>query len=483
MNEKNSINVINNFFWRFAERTGSQLVTFVVSIILARLLLPEYYGTIALINIFISIMQVFVDSGLSTALIQKKNVDDLDFSSVFYFNIVICIFIYIIMYALSPVIATFYNDISLTSVIRVISLTIVISGIKGVQQAYVSKNMLFKKFFFSTLCGTIASAIIGILFAYTGYGVWALVAQQLSHNIIDTLVLWMTIDWRPKKYFSFDRLRVLLSFGWKLLVSSLLETIYSNLRNLIIGKVYSPTDLSFYNQGDKLPKLIITNINTSIDSVLLPSMSNYSDDREKIKQMTRQAIKMSTYVISPLLMGLAACSEQLVSLLLTDKWLACVPFLRVFCITYIFWPVQTANLNAINAMGRSDLFLRLEIIKKIIGLILLFTTMWFGVMAMAYSLLIGSLLSQIINSWPNKKLLGYSYLNQLFDIMPSIFLSLIMGIGVYLVSFFNISQYLILLIQIIFGTVFYISISAWLKLEQYYYIYNFVVKMFKKRRD
>ena len=260
--------------------------------------------------------------------------------------------------------------------------------------------------------------------------------------------------------FSWQRLKELLTFGWKLLVSALLDTGYNNLRNLIIGKMYSSTDLAFYNQGDKFPKIIITNINTSIDSVLLPTMSNSQDDRERIKQMTRRAIKTSTYVMAPLMMGLAFCAEPIVSLILTDKWLPCVPFLRIFCITYMFWPVHTANLNAINAMGRSDWFLKLEIIKKVVGLTILLSTMWFGVMAMAYSLLLGSVLSQIINSWPNKKLLNYGYLEQVRDFAPGILLAVIMGICVYFIGYISLSVIFKLIIQIVSGALIYIAGSA-----------------------
>ena len=262
---KNNIVVLKNFFWRFAERCGAQLVTFVVSIVLARILTPEAYGTIALVTVFTTILQVFVDSGLGTALIQKKNVDNLDFSSVFYFNFIVCLILYAGMFFAAPYIAMFYEDISLTAIIRVLSLTIIISGVKGIQQAYVSCNMLFKRFFFSTLGGTVFSAFLGIGMAYKGYGVWALVAQQLSNTAIDTLILWLTVKWRPQKKFSWIRLKELLAFGWKLLASSLLDTIYNNLRNLTIGKIYSSSDLAYYNQGDKFPKVIITNINTSID--------------------------------------------------------------------------------------------------------------------------------------------------------------------------------------------------------------------------
>ena len=472
--------IISNFMWRFAERSGAQIVSFLVSIVLARILLPEDYGTIALVTVFTSILQVFVDSGLGTALIQKKDADTLDFSSVFYFNFVVCLILYAGMFIASPYIALFYNDITLTSVIRVLSLTIVISGVKGIQQAYVSRNMLFKRFFYSTIGGTIFSAFLGIGMAYAGFGVWALVAQQLSNTAIDTLILWVTVRWRPRKEFSWKRLITLLTFGWKLLVSALLDTSYNNLRNLIIGKLYSSADLAFYNQGDKFPKVIVTNINTSIDSVLLPTMSSAQENKERVKQMTRRAIKTSTYVMAPLMMGLAFCAEPIVELILTDKWLPCVPFLRIFCITYMFWPVHTANLNAINAMGRSDWFLKLEIIKKIMGMTILLSTMWFGVMAMAYSLLLSSVLSQIINSWPNRKLLNYGYLEQVRDFAPGILLAVGMGICVYFVGYLPFPTIVTLLIQVVSGAIIYIGVSAILKLEEFEYLIG-MLKSFLKR--
>lgn len=472
--------VIGNFIWRFAERCGAQLVTFIVSIVLARILAPKDYGTIALVTVFTTILQVFVDSGLGTALIQKKDADDLDFSSVFYFNFIVCIILYVGMFIAAPYIALFYKDTTLTPVIRVISLTIVISGVKGIQQAYVSKNMLFKRFFFSTIGGTIFSAVLGIAMAYMGYGVWALVAQQLSNTAIDTLILWLTVKWRPKKMFSYERLKGLFSFGWKLLISSLLDTAYNNLRNLIIGKLYSSSDLAFYNQGEKFPKVIVMNINASIDSVLLPTMSVEQDNPERIKQMTRRAIKTSTYVMAPLMMGLAFCAEPIVRLVLTDKWIFCIPFLRIFCITYMFWPVHTANLNAINAMGRSDWFLRLEIIKKIVGLAILLSTMWFGVMAMAYSLLLSSVLSQIINSWPNRKLLKYGYLEQVRDFAPGILLAVLMGICVHFVEYMSLPMIVTLVVQIVLGAIIYIVGSAILKLEEFQYLLEMIKSIMKK---
>lgn len=471
---------IKNFIWRFAERCGAQLVTFIVSIVLARILAPEDYGQIALITVFTTIMQVFVDSGLGTALIQKKDADDLDFSSVFYFNFVICLILYVVMFVTAPFIAGFYGNSSLTSIIRVISLTIVISGVKGIQQSYVSRNMMFKRFFYSTLGGTVFSAFFGIALAYAGFGVWAIVAQQLSNTAIDTLILWLTVKWRPKRTFSWVRLKGLLSFGWKMLASSLLDTVYNNIRSLIIGKMYSSSDLAYYDQGKKFPNVIVTNINTSIDSVLLPTMASAQYDAGRVKSMTRRAIKTSTYIMAPLMMGLAFCAEPIVGLVLTDKWLPCVPFLRIFCVTYMFYPIHTANLNAIKAMGRSDLFLKLEIVKKVVGIALLLSTMWFGVMAMAYSLLISSILSQIINSWPNRKLLRYGYLEQLKDILPGIALAVLMGGCVNLVELFHLTNIVTLLIQIPLGALIYIIASALLHLESFEYMMDLIRPMIRK---
>lgn len=464
--------VFSNFIWRFAERCGAQLVTFIVSIVLARILSPSDYGTIALVTVFTTILQVFIDSGLSTALIQKKDADDLDFSSVFYFNFIVCLILYIIMFVSAPCIADFYKDSNLITIIRVISLTLIISGVKGVQQSYVSRNMLFKRFFFSTLGGTIFSAVLGIIMAYAGFGVWAIVFQQLSNNAIDTLILWITVKWRPIKKFSWIRLKHLLSFGWKMLASSLLDTVYNNLRNMIIGKLYTSADLAFYNQGDKFPKLIVTNINTSIDSVLLPTMSNEQDNHVRVKDMTRRAIKISTYIMAPLMIGLAFCARPIVQLVLTDKWLPCVPYLQIFCVSYLFWPIHTANLNAIKAMGRSDLFLKLEIIKKFIGMILLIITMNISVMAMAYSLLISGLISQVINSWPNRYLLKYSYIDQIKDILPNIVMALIMGGFVYFISYLNLSNLVSLILQIALGGIIYLVLSIFTRNDSFIYLIN-----------
>lgn len=461
---------VSGFLWRFFERCGAQGVTLIVSIILARLLEPSVYGTIALIMVFTVILDVFVNSGFGNALIQKKDADDLDFSSVFYFNIFMCLVLYALLFLTAPLIAKFYEMPELTALVRVLGLSLIISGVKNVQQAYVSKHLLFKKFFFATLGGTIGAAIVGIWMAYKGYGVWALVVQQLFNAAVDTIILWMTVKWRPKKMFSLERLKGLFSYGWKLLVSSLLDTGYNQLRQLIIGKIYTTADLAYYNKGTEYTHPIITNINSSIDSVLFPVMSEAQDSTYTVKMMTRRAITASSYIIWPMMMGIAACAEPLVRILLTDKWLPCVPFLRIFCIVYAFYPIHTANLNAIRALGRSDLFLKLEIIKKVIGLAIILATMWISVMAMAWGMLAGSFISQVINSWPNKKLLNYSYRQQIKDILPSVLLSTTMFAIVYCVQLFGLNDWLTLLIQIPLGVLIYLGGSKLFRFESLDYI-------------
>ncbi len=475
--------VFNNLFWRFLERTGAQGVTFIVSIILGRLLDPAVYGTIALITVFTTILSVFINSGMGTALIQKKDADDLDFSSVFYFSIVMCLFLYIILFFTAPTIARFYGRPDLIDIVRVLGLILIISGIKNIQHAYVSRHMLFKRFFYATLGGTIGAAILGIWMAYRGYGVWALVAQHLFNTFVDTVILWLTVKWRPKKMFSFQRLKSLFSYGWKLLLSSLLDTGYNELRQLIIGKKYTSSDLAFYNRGHQLPNLFIANINSAIDSVLLPTMSREQDDRERVKAMTRRSIQVSTYVMAPMMMGLAFVGEPLIRLLLTEKWIPCVFFMRIFCVSYMFYPIHTANLNAIKAMGRSDLFLKLEILKKIAGITAVLITMNISVEAMAYSTLVTSVLSQIINSWPNKKLLNYSYMNQLFDILPNILLAAGMGFTVYFIQRIGLSDILTLLIQIPLGILIYVAGSKLLQNESFSYMLDILRSYLKKRKE
>lgn len=471
---------VSNFIWRFAERCGAQGVAFVVSIVLARLLSPEDYGIISLVTVITAILQVFVDSGMGNALIQKKDADNVDFSTVFYFNIFLCIVLYIILFFCAPAIALFYAQPELTPVIRVLSLTILISGVKNVQQAYVSKKMIFKKFFYATLGGTLVAAFVGIWMAYQGYGVWALVIQQILNAIIDTLILWITVKWRPNLVFSLTRLKGLFSYGWKLLVSSLINTIYNDVRQLIIGKMYSSADLAYYNRGKQFPHLFVSNINASIDSVLFPVMSEKQDEKEKIKQMTRRSIMVSSYIMWPLLLGLMAIGRPLIELLLTEKWLPCLPYLYIFCFVYGMQPIHTANQNAIKAIGRSDLFLKMEIIKKVVGISIILITMHFGVLVIGLGSVVYTIFASIVNVFPNRTLLGYKYTAQLQDILPSFLLAAFMAVMVYFVSYVTLPDVAIIAIQILLGAGLYIGGSILFKMEIFRYLLD-VVKKFKNK--
>lgn len=475
----NNGKVLSNIIWRFAERVGAQCVGFVVSIILARILLPDDYGLVALVSVFLTIMNVFVDSGFGNALIQKKEVDDLDFSSVFWFNIGTSVFLYIVVFFAASLIAEYYHRDELVILIRVLSIQIIIASIKNVEQAYVSRTLQFKRFFFATIGGTIGAAIIGIYMAKSGYGVWALVAQQLLNTLVDTIILWCTVGWRPQFAFSLERLKIMFDYGWKLLLAAILGNGYISLRQLIIGKAYSPSDLAYYNRGERFPDIFVNNIDSAIGNVLFPVMSKEQDSKDKIKYMMRRAIKTSMYVVAPLMVGLICCGDVFVKVLLTDKWMPCVRYMRVLCITFLFYPLSTGNLNAMLSLGRSDLYLTLEIMKKTIGIISLIITMRISIMAMALSVLFTAICAQIINTWPNKKLLDYSLIEQIKDLIPELMLSAVMGAVVYSVNFLKMNDVLTLLIQIGAGVVSYVIGSVFWKLESFSFLKSAVSQLLR----
>lgn len=476
--------VATNWLWRFLERCSAQIVTFLVGIVLARILGPDAYETIALVTVITAVLEVFVNGGFGNALIQKKDSDDLDFSSVFYFNIALCLIIYALMFVLAPFISKFYGRNELTPIIWVVSLIIIISAIKNVQHAYVSRHMMFKKFFFSTLLGTVVSGAAGIIMAILGMGVWALVAQVLLNPFIDTIVLWITVKWRPKKMFSWSRLKILFSFGWKLLVSGLLDIVTQKISAFVIAKQSTDDpNLAYYQKGETFPSVLTGSINASIDSVLLPALSAEQDKKEKVKAMTRRAIKTSSLFILPLMAGLAVCAEQIIHLLLGDAWLPCVPFLRIFCLVYAFYPIHTANLNAIKAMGRSDTFLILEIIKDTVTIAAILICAKYGVMAVTYAVLGGSIFSQIVNAWPNRKLIGYGYLSQLKDLLPNILLTACMAAIVYFIGYLNGTGTLSLIKQVLFGIIFYFIGASVLQLESFKYVKNLVKQLLNKSNN
>jgi len=464
------------------ERGGAQGIGFFVSIILARLLSPEEYGIIAIVMVFILLANVFVESGFNTALIQKKDADEVDFSSVLYLSLGVAIILYGIIFITAPLIASFYNQPILVKVLRVLSITLFIGAFNSIQNAYVARNMLFKKLFISSLGSVTISGVVGIIAAYSGLGVWALVLQQLTSQLAVAVILWFTVEWRPHLIFSTTRVKSLFSYGSKLLAAGLLDTLYSNLRTLIIGRMYTPSMLGYYNRGQQFPQLIVSNINGSIQSVMLPALSAHQDDRKRVKEMMRRAVVSSSFLIFPMMVGMAVVAEPLVKIVLTEKWLPAVPFLQIACFTFALWPIHTANLQAINAMGRSDIFLRLEIIKKIMGLIVLGVSLPFGVYAIALGGIFSGLIGTFINAYPNKELLNYSYKEQWLDIMPSLLISLIMGGIVYLFNFSNILAWQILILQIVSGGIIYILLAKIFKIESFTYLVGTMKQLINSRK-
>ncbi len=474
--KKHNNQIFSGLFWKFGERIIAQGVSFLVSMILARLLMPEQYGTVALVLVFINLANVFVTNGLGDALIQKKNSDKKDFSTIFYCSVIMSILLYLILFFSAPSIASFYQNDELIDIIRILSIQIPLAAIKNIQHSYVSKHMMFKKFFYSTLGGTLISGIIGIYLAYNGFGVWALVAQYLINSTIDILILFLTVNWKPSLDFSTKSAKTLLSYGWKLILSQFINTLYTELRSLLIGKVYTSGDLAAYNKGNQFPSLLITNINSSISSVLFPAMSKIGDDKLKLKELTRKSIKLSSYILFPLLTGLIIVAEPLIVLLLTDNWLVCVPFLQISCLYWMFQPSQTANVQAIKAAGRSDICLKLEIIKKIIGVLLIFITINISVYAVVIANAVFAGISALINIIPNKKLIAYGVKEQIIDVFPSLILSIAMFVACYQVNWLNTNHIVTIFLQIVVGIIVYITGSWLLKIDSFKYILNIIKK-------
>lgn len=477
-NEVNKSKVISSLFWKLLERIGTQGIQFIIQIVLARLLLPEEYGLIAIVMVFITLANVFVQSGFNTALIQKKQVDEVDYSSVLYLSLAIAALLYLIIYLSAPFIANFYTQPRLETVLRVLSITLFIGAFSSIQNAFVARNMLFKRLFFSSIGAVFVSGIVGIVLAYKGLGVWSLVAQQLTNQLTVVIILWFTVKYRPHLLFSLERIKTLFAYGSKLLASALIDTLYNELRTLIIGKMYTPAMLGFYNRGQQFPQVIVANINGSIQSVMLPALSAHQDNKKRVKDMMRRSIVTSSFFIFPMMIGMAVVAEPLVKIVLTDKWLSAVPFLQIFCFSYALMPIHTANLQAINAMGRSDIFLRLEIIKKIVGIIILAISLPFGVYVIALGQIFSGIISTFINAYPNKQLLGYSYKDQWIDIMPSLVISMIMGFIVYLFKFLSLSAWNILVLQVVAGIAIYLGLAKIFNIESFNYLVTTINQLF-----
>lgn len=454
--------VFSALIWKVMERFGVQGTQFVLQLVLARLLDPEHYGVLSLMVIFTTLANVFIQRGFNTALIQNKDVTEEDYSSVFWVTMGIAGLLYGLLYAAAPLIARLYEMQDLVQPFRVLCLVLFPGALNSIQLAKVSRKMDFKKVFRSNIAAILVSGAAGIILAYLGAGLWALVAQYLLNVAIACLVMWFTVKWRPQFVCRFARIRVLFSYGWKLLVSGLLDTLYQDIRSLVIGVKYDSGTLGYYNRGKQFPQFIINSVNNAVQSVLLPAMSAEQDDKTKVKKMMRNSITLSSYIIFPMMAGLAAVAEPLVRLLLTEKWLPCVPYMQIYCFTLAFYPVHSCNLQAINAMGRSDIFLKLEIFKKIQGLILLAIAVFCfdSPIAIAMTGIYSTCINCFANAMPNKKLIGYSYFEQVKDFMPALLASLVMCGGVLAVTLLGLPDMITLILQIAVGVALYVLISA-----------------------
>lgn len=411
--------VVFSFLWQYGERLTVQGISFLVTLVLARLLLPEEYGTISIALIFIAILEVFVNSGLGVSLVQKKTVNDADYSTVFYYSLFISFVLYVIMYYISPIIGEAYNSSDLSLVLRLMSIRMIISSLSCVQNAKIQRELLFKLGFYSSLVSTIISAILGISAAYYGLGVFSLVIQYLSASFLNSFVLLFTLKWYPRLRFSCESMKELFGFGWKLLFSGLLNTIFAELKGFVIGTKYTPANLAFYDKGRQFPSLVYENLNTSIGKVLFPLLSQIQDDKGKVKNMISLSLKVLSYVLLPILMILIATGDSLISILFTEKWLPAVPFLRVACVTYSFAILNTVFTNAINAIGRSDIHLKIELLNVALGILILLLFMNFGTIYIALSVTVSSLLCAICRLYLCYKLFKYRFSDFLQDyILP-----------------------------------------------------------------
>ena len=473
---------LSGFVYNFAERGAAQGINFLVQIILARLLMPEEFGTIALLTVLMTILDVFVTYGFGNSLVVNKKSDDLDFSTCFYFGIFLSLMMYAVVYASSPYISKFfYGHDELDILVKVMALRIPIAAVNSVQHAYVQKRMQFRLFFFATLIGTALSGVVGIVMAYTGFGVWALAAQYMSNAFFNTITLWIMSEWRPKWMFSFQRLKAIYDYGWKILATGLIDTIFGQIRSLVIAKQYSRSDLAFYNRGVNFPQFGMRLIEPTISGVLFPALSNCNDDKKMMKAITQRIIKTSTLIVSGIMNLLMVVAKPLIVVLLTEKWLPCVVFLQIGCIAYLLRPLQIINACVIRASGRSALLLNLDLLKKGIGLALLFIAMPFGVEAIAWSYVGINVISTLINIWPNKEILDYSYMEQFRDIGANLIVGFVAGAAAWSITFLSIGYFPMLLIQVVVGAVTFLLFSHLSHIESYSYIKSLVKEQVKNK--
>lgn len=460
---------VKGVMWSAIERFSVQGIQFVLTIIIARLILPSEYGLIAMLSIFLAIAQTFVDSGFSNALIQKKDRTEVDFSTIFYFNIFIAFVAYGVLFVSAPSIASFYKEPALTTVTRWVGLSLILNGLSVVQRAKLTVRVDFRTQAKASLVAVIISGLIGVLLAYQGYGVWALVFQTLSSSFLNTLLLWTFAKWLPLWCFSWVSFKSLFSFGSKLLLSGLLHTIYINLYSLVIGRRYSAMDVGFYNRSYQLAGFPSINIVGIITRAIYPLQCEMQDDDERLNASFIQYLRMSCYIIFPLMTVLGVLAEPLVRLLLTDKWLPSAELLSILCFAYMWYPVMVINNQILNVKGRSDYFLRAEIIKKVVAIGILCATLPFGVRVLCWGIVLYNFLDMGIIIYYSRMVISTGYREQVRNIIPLFLLSWGMGISIYLCQLFFVggSSLLQLVLGCVVAFAIYIILSFIFRIREF----------------
>jgi len=450
---------VHGVVWSSIERFSVQGVQFVLQIVMARILSPEDYGVIGMLSIFIAISQSLIDSGFSNALIQKKNRTEIDFATVFYFNIVVGIVLYLVLFFTSPIIASFYNTPILIGVTRIVALNLLFNSLTVVQRAKLTINIDFKTQAKASFTAVVISGVIGIILAYKGFGVWSLAVQSALNYGLNMLLLWVIVKWHPLRIFSKESFRGLFSYGSKLLASGLLDTTYKNIYTIVIGKIFSAGDLGYYTRADQFCQFPSSNLTGILQRVTFPILSEIQDDDERLRNVYHIYLRVSAFVIFPLMLGLAVVARPLILLLLTEKWEGIIPLLQILCFSEMWYPIHAINLNVLQVKGRSDLFLRLEMIKKGVGILALCVTIPFGITVMCFGRVLQSLFALIINTYYTGKIIHVGFFTQMKDLLPTFFYSASMCGVVYIVTVIVHTVWLQLLLGIFAGSIYYICIS------------------------
>lgn len=460
---KNSLT--NSFIWSLAEKAGRYGITLLTSIVLARILGPEEFGVTAIVTVFITLANVFVQNGFGFAIIQKKDATDKEFTFVLLFNVVVSLGIYLFIFIIAPFAERYYEMDGLATIIRVMSLSVIVAAVGNIQQAYVSRRLEFKKLFISTFSAVMISGIVGVVMALTGCGVWSLVVQHLLYSVVSTIALAVSSDMKMEKGVSFSECKDTLSLGWKFLLTSLIMTIGSEIRTLVIGKLYSPTDLAYVNKGQRLTNAPMTVVQSSITAVMYPVLAKHQDRTESIRDIVRRFAQVSSFVVFPVLFGMAAVADYLIPLLLTNRWIESVQYVVIYCFIWLLNPIQMTHLQAIKALGKGNILVALEIIKSCVsmGILAISIVIFDSIQAIVIGLLIAEAICTLLTCPIGKKLFEYSFGMQIGDIILPLLLSAVMFALVKMVSLLNINAFLTLILQIIVGIISYVGLSYFLK--------------------